>query len=213
MRLKYLSALPLIFFIFLLLPGCPNPGDDDDGPAIVSPRWDTYDGWRRFYTNDPDYYNYSFYYYYDLTDGLFPIVVETQKISGHDYHAYGVIFCYQSDSSMYRVWIDTDGWYRISSRDSLGDDAEIVGWTQDTTNINTGYGITNTIEISYIDPDYTLTINGANITSFDKAAGGYLDLTGGKSGFYASIGDATDEDFPNVPVDIRYKMTAPITVP
>lgn len=212
--------LPLILFIFLLFSGCPDPSDndskeDDDDPVIVAPRWETYDGWRRFYTNDPDYCDYSFTSYYDLTDNKLPIVVETKKISGNKDYPYGVIFCRQPNGDMYRIWINTEGWYRISSCDYEGTDVEIEPWTFNSL-INTGYGSSNTIEIDFSITIYNITINGGTpIISFNKAAGGaggYLNLIGGKSGFYTSVGIEADEDFPNV-VDIRFRMTAPITVP
>jgi len=73
--------------------------------------------------------------------------------------------------------------------------------------VETGYGAVNSIEVKY-DGSSTFTIwfNGISVFSFSDTM-----FDGGLSGFAAGIG--ADEDFPNTPVDLRYYMTSPVSLP
>jgi len=219
MKIRQVLILPLLLFIIFLFSGCPTPSTNTDLP-VVSASWTTYDSWRRFYTNDIDDLGISYMSSISTTADNFPIEVQMKKITGSADYGYGVLFCKQINGSMYRVMLSTHGYYNIWEKDSSGnytaisDNGSVTSpssWVYSSA-INTGYEAVNTVIISYADPNYSLKINGTTMESFDRTAES-VDLTTGVSGFYVSVGDNTNEKFPNTPVDVRFKMIAPVAFP
>lgn len=226
MQLKHLFLLPLILIIFILFPGCSEPSTKTE-ITIVSPSWTNSDGWKKFYTNDSDYYNYSFTSHYTSTNNGNPVEVQMQKVSGSADHGYGVIFAIQksdadaNNKSMYRFLVSvSEGYYNLGQYDSTGNYTAISSGSTDSWKysaaINTGYEEINTVNINFVSGTntYSIKINNTLVDTFSHADPEVtVDLTGGKSGFYVSVGDETEEDFPNNPVDVRFKMITPISIP
>ncbi len=172
-------------------------------------------GFIQFYTNDPQYYDYLFWATisgsYMGTTGD-ECIVQTKKISGYAYGSYGIVFSYYDSNNFFVLLITTQGSYAIYQI-YAGDPYELQGWTS-SGYLYTGYNTINTLKTIYYynlgGYDYQdLYLNGNNIGSIYNSPG-TLD---GYVGFFASVTGSSYENFPSVPVDVRFKMTSPVIVP
>ncbi len=200
---------------FILFTGCPSPPGDNVStkPTIISAQWDIFEGAARFLDNDTKDYGQGSMLYLNNTDGLTPVEIQVKKINGAENNGYGIIFAYQSDGSYYRFLIDTGGWGQVSKINADGSSTELLPWTQNSA-INTGYDVLNILSAVYNSSpaSYDVLVNGTNILNFDGSSSGSL-LSGGKSGFFVSIGNEASEGFPDTPVDVRFNMITPINYP
>lgn len=170
-------------------------------------RWeDDGAGYTRFYTNDSQYYGYSFWYWDDPSvDPMTTVETAVKKISGSSAHGFGIIFCVQDTNNFYRILISANGGYNIWKK--VNDTwTSIQSWTQ-SGNINQGYGAVNTIKVTRVDTTFYVYINEQYETCFDAN-----EFSGGKSGYYVSVGDSDYEKFPNTPVDVRFNQIQPLVV-
>jgi len=132
------------------------------------------------------------------------------KVSGAVNYGYGLIFCCADNNNFYNVLICCDGWYKVRSKVN-GTYSTIQDWIQ-TPNITQGLGISNVLRITQsptIDGSYSVDINGHLTLGFTDSN----LVNGGQAGFYTSIGSSTEEHFPDTPMDVRFKLTSPISIP
>ena len=129
-------------------------------------------------------------------------------MSGNANMDYGIVFCCQDSSNCYRLEIRVNGSYTLT-KEVLNVESTLIDWTF-SGDINTGYNVENVINVTYDDPTNTFSISfndGEGINCIDSS------FSEGNSGFYARVGDDIDENFPDTPVDMRYKMNTPFTIP
>ncbi len=138
------------------------------------------------------------------------ITATVKKESGSVQGEFGVIFDYMSRDRFLWLMISTDGYYAFGSKvDSNW--YTVLPWAQ-SSNIATGFSTENEIKIertgdgwfSFYFNDFVTPV----VTHQFMTAWG-----GGSAGFIAAIGDKSTEDFPLVPVDVRFKITEPYPVP
>jgi hypothetical protein len=187
---------------------------EPSGPDIKTIRWENDGaGYLRFYTNDASNLGFGFWRTYTNTNSptTFPASIVTatvKKMSGAENFGYGVAFACTGNSNLYRAFIDCTGYYRIDKIVN-GSPTVIQAWGPNAA-VLPGYGVLNEIAVTYSAPNYSVRINGTLVSTF--AADATLG-TAGSSGFFVGIGSSADESFPETPVDVRYKMTAPIFLP
>jgi hypothetical protein len=176
------------------------------------------DGYYRFYTNDlANCLGGSGYFSKYLDDSFAPmhsVEIEAAKDSGKSGYMYGIVFCYADVDRYYRLLISPWGDYEVFKH---GPDShqwwnfETPGWSATSAftyptspNLKTGYGQVNKLKVA----------RDASTGRFDiffndaaSASASFTDAeySGGKNGFMTFVGLPADEDFPNVPVDVRYK--------
>jgi hypothetical protein len=205
MKTFLLMCAALILFV-----SCKQAGHE---VPISTVAWQQNGAFIQYRTNDSAKYDWGYYMTYPPTEvSMSTVTVIAKKMSGAINYGFGMVFCVSSDfNSLYRVLITADGWYQVTKKVS-GTYPEpvlaIVPWVTSPL-INTGYGAENEISVTQTSThNFALSINGNLANTF-----GDPDFTGGTAGFYASIGTSGAEDFPDTPVDVRFQMTSPASVP
>jgi len=214
--LKKLQVVAVFFFLVTALAACgggaspsePNQNSSNGGQTI---KWQLdSNGLVQFFTNDSQWYGYDFWIPYTQTkeSQMSTVTATVEKQSGSFNTGFGIIFCYQDSNNFYRLAIDALGHYSVYSK-IAGDYTAIISWTSPQTSIiNSGVGVSNVISVTQSSPhNFAVSFNGTKETQFTDLA-----FTGGEAGFAASVSSAS-ETFPNVPEDIRYKLTAPVAYP
>lgn len=204
---KYLS----IFILGIVLWGLIfiNLGCGGSSVPIQSHIWrddGTGTGFIQFYTNDPNEYNYNFLSWTSTPQAPM-ISVETQvkKISGNQNYGYGVLYCYQDSNNFYCLLITVNKYYCVYKRVD-GIFSPVLDWRY-SSNLYSGYDILNKIKINLS----TTTPNSFTVYFNDIEDYTFIDssFTSGDSGFYTTSGKSNEENFPNVPVDVRFKQITP----
>lgn len=182
-------------------------GSDSDLPVQTIDFKSDGNGFIQYYTNDSSKLDKGIY---DTTNTnqtpMKTLETQVKKISGKPRWGYGVIFCFQDTDNFYRLLIHENGRYQIAKK--VGGkylEPLIKSWT-DSSALYTGYNVVNTIKVTYV-PDYSFNIyfNGTLATTFTD--NDVTKFSGGDYGFYVSVGK--DENFPNNPVDVRFKQITP----
>ena len=214
---NFLGRVRISVFLIsvLLFIGCETPISDSAGPEVVTSPYETISwqddgtGYIRWYTNDPQYISdigYSEWEFYDpVQTPMTSVEVEVKKVSGDPYMGYGIVFCLQDGTNYLTVNIDTLGFYRIAKY-SNGSSTDIVSWMS-SDYLFQGYGVKNTIQVDYnsTNAQFTLSFNGSSATTFkDTSATPFSD---GRSGFLIGVSDT--ENFPDEPVDVRFRRLQP----
>ena len=187
--------------------------EEEDVPIIkggfLTP--DDNDGTLRFITNNPSTYDkYTWYSVLNPNPDTVPIVyeLEAKKISGNDAYEYGMLFCLDetrnSDADYYRLFINVNGGFTVQKRTDGRWAARPVSW-RNSPFLKTGFGVYNTIRIERTD-----NINGADFKIFinGNLAASFFDDSPINSTNFApvvSISIMEREQFPNIPVDIRFR--------
>ena len=134
-----------------------------------------------------------------------PLSYTIIKESGKADAGYGIIFCSQETDGvpfMLTVLINTKGMYSIGKVKNGVFSHINEGWKSSAC-INRGYGVTNTISVSYDNnkDEFVVLINGIMISTFTVSEN--ILFQNSQSGFAVVI--APDEDFPAVPVKVTFE--------
>jgi hypothetical protein len=167
-------------------------------------------GFRRFYADDPGYFNYSFWLIVNGSRRAPMDTVETQvnKVSGASQVAEGVLFCYRDSDNYYLLTVYTDGGYAVYKR--VKDAYTTIIRKTITDKLAPGYDVVNDVRLIY-DKDerrFSIFFNDSLTSSFVDST-----YSGGSSGYFATIGSESQEDFPAHPVDVRFKEIKPVKDP
>lgn len=199
------------FVLLLALAGCGSSG----GSTVTATRtvaWQS-DGRGNvaFSTNDPQYYSSGIWAYLNQSyqTQMSTVTADLEKVSGAPGAGFGIIFCYQDSNNFYRVLIDAYGHYTVATK-VAGTYTTLVPWGPPYgARLNSGNGVQNEISVTETSPhNFTVSFNGVQETQFSDA-----NFTGGKAGFYAAVSTSSNENFPGVSEDIRFKMLAPVVYP
>jgi uncharacterized protein (TIGR02145 family) len=173
-------------------------------------------GYFQFYTNDVANLAQSGgrgYFYINTTNYAPFNSVETEVIKNSgSLFMFGIVFCYSDGNNYYRFLIGTNGsyeilkivagaysWYNFNTSSWQGNSSFNYPIS---TRLNTGYGVSNKIKvIATGGGKFDLYFNGTKEASFTDT-----NLTTGKTGFNAYVGTSLFENFPNTPVDVRFKQ-------
>jgi hypothetical protein len=195
----------IVAFVFV---GCDNPsgGSGAGAPAIETVPWEPdADGFLRFSTNDPEHLGYFFAYplpFAFTSDYRFEVTLE--KSSGGLAPPMGVVFNYTDIDNFYSALIRPNGGWLIHKRSNGVWAEEFLASCNEDCGVNSGLNERNVISVEYADADqeWTLTINGNVVTTFtdpDQLDPGYVGLK-------TVIGGEEQESFPDVPVDVRFRV-------
>jgi hypothetical protein len=170
---------------------------------------DDKDGTLQYMTNDPSTYN-RFYYNYSPNPNADPNVYECKlkKISGNDDYGFGILFCVddmdRNNPSYYRLFITAKGMFTVAKRTGNTWAAVTpVSWRYSTF-METGFNVYNTIRV-----ERTGNRNNATFRIFinDSLAATFNDdspINGDKAGLVVSVNIMELEQFPHIPVDVRF---------
>jgi hypothetical protein len=186
-------------FLFVLLVGCDTGTSDLSISTILWELGD--DGFTQLYTNDPQYYNWSFWHFCDNNNTQNTYEIECKKMGGSLECDYGMLFGASNltQDQYYCVGITSSGYYIVWNRN--GDEyTTIKDWTR-SDKIYTGYDRINSIKVTQAGTVYTVFLNGTQVYQFDDAT-----ITGNRIGYYVRTGIEGAEEFPNSPVDVRFKQ-------
>ena len=137
------------------------------------------------------------------------VTAVVKKQSGSLYGGYGIVFCYGDFNNYYRLLIIAAGQYSVYAKIN-GVDTAIIPWTINASpNLNTGVGVENVISVRQVTSgNFAIYFNGVQETTFND-----MTFSGGTAGFAAYIYTQAYENFPYTPVDVRFKLTSPVTYP
>ena len=189
------------FIIGLSFVSCKN-NDNSDLP-VSTVEWALgADGFRQFYTNDSQYYNYYFRQIF-TNPNVDPNTyqMEIKKVSGHPNVAFGMLFGMSNTSinEYYQVNISTIGGFCVIKR--INDVYTTIQDWEVTGRLNTGLNQSNIIKVTRTLPDeYKIFLNGFQVFQFNDD-----DITGNRMSPIVYVGSNTQESFPNTPVDVRFK--------
>ena len=163
-----------------------------------------------FDTNDTKYLGASGYTLWTVpnintSESFSPIIVESVKESGRTEAGFGLVFCEQKiedKSFMLTILINANGYYTVGKVFDGVFSHINDGW-KNSNYINKGYGIKNTIAVSYDESskNFLLTINGYEITSFTVSE--QISFKNSRYGFAVVI--ANNENFPSKPVRVTFE--------
>ncbi len=156
------------------------------------------------------------YFYTSPEFGQFDMIEgEFSKKSGYTKSAYGFVFGYTKPSprgqlyNYIRFEINTDGEYALykwdgkTYTDLVEPNSEGTAYFYKSSAINEGYNATNKLKIQVVNGKYNVYINNHLIKrGIPFIEGG----TYGVMGFF-SVGQANQEDLPNTPVVVSYRIT------
>lgn len=141
----------------------------------------------------------------NTSESFNPVAVEVIKESGRTEAGFGLVFCEQEIEGkpfMLAVLINANGYYTVG-KVSDGVFCHINDGWKNSSFINKGYGIKNTISVAYDTgaKNFILKINGYEITSFTVSE--QISFKNSKSGFAVVI--ANNENFPSKPVRVTFE--------
>jgi hypothetical protein len=210
MRKNFMAGIiGLALICGMVLAGCDNSaggGNGGGGPKIETKLFVSgIDGSIQFYTNDTAECNKTYMSgVQNNTSTGAPNVyqMEVKKVSGYHGMLYGMTFGAPDMANFYFFGISANGGYYVGKRVASTLSA-IQGWT-DSTEITTGYNAANTLKTELKDSTFELSINDTVVYTINP-----LDASidsGTKIGCITSIGTAAYESFPDVPMDVRFKI-------
>lgn len=213
MRKKLLSKLQIPgVIIFILMVGCPvTPDNSKDLSLLNNPvleensslfDLDTVTGIVSFETNNTLYsteYGYTLWTENNEEQNPFTnLNVTLSKLGGNSDAGYGIIFC-SYDETMLVVLINTKKEYIIG--ELTGNlFTELVPWTH-ISSLKAGLNQINTINISLVSGEFSLTFNAGESITFSDTDEPYHSY--GKDGYIVVISPL--DDFPNFPVSVTFK--------
>lgn len=141
----------------------------------------------------------------NTSESFNPVAVEVIKESGRTEAGFGLVFCEQKIEGkpfMLAVLINANGYYTVG-KVSDGVFCHINDGWKNSSFINKGYGIKNTISVAYDTGtrNFLLKINGYEITSFTVSE--QISFKNSRSGFAVVI--ANNENFPDKPVRVTFE--------
>lgn len=141
----------------------------------------------------------------NTSESFNPVAVEVIKESGRTEAGFGLVFCEQKIEGkpfMLAVLINANGYYTVG-KVSDGVFCHINDGWKNSSFINKGYGIKNTISVAYDTgaKNFILKINGYEITSFTVSE--QISFKNSRSGFAVVI--ANNENFPSKPVRVTFE--------
>ncbi len=204
----------LVFFVTLTTTTCGTPGNQAEivTTPIESIEWDPDEsGFLRYKTNDPTKLNTGQFIRFgsSFESIMNTVEVSLKKLSGNAGYGFGVIFCSPDSHDFCRVLISTNGHYLVSKK-VAGTYYPMQEWAD--APLNTGLGAENVIKVEYdaLHYEYIVFFNGV---STYRCSDTFISPEKVCAGFYVSIGSATEEDFPDASVDVRFRMSLPVSVP
>lgn len=137
------------------------------------------------------------------------VTATVKKMSGSINYGYGIVFCFKDSNNFYRLLINEAGYYSLYALVG-GNSSAVIPWsTTPSANLTNGFGVDNVISVTQQSPgNFSLNFNGNQETLFSDS-----NFIGGTSGFAASIDVQSNENFPNIPVDVRFKFSLPVVYP
>ncbi len=163
-----------------------------------------------FQTNDNKYLSPTGFTLWTATfvnesDNFNPLSYTLYKESGKPDAGYGIVFCCQETDGvpfMLTVLINSKGMFSVGKVKNGVFSHINEGW-KSSSFINRGYGVNNTISISYNYErnEFEIKINNTVISIFTIAEN--ISFKNSRSGFVVII--APDEDFPAVPVKVTFE--------
>ncbi len=192
----------------LVLIGCDQPGGT--APVIENVLFEPDgSGAIKFRTNDATRNDVTWYRTYNTTfePTMTTVTATVKKTSGSTNGGAGILFCYVDASNYYMMLITPTGYYTVQKR-VAGVSSPIVNWTL-SPNV-TGLNTTNTLRVTHTASGFDVYINNLSTPVANVNDTSFL---GGLVGFAASVGTSTEEQFPSVPVDVRFQLLSPVPVP
>ncbi len=214
MKKKFIKIIANLWLLilFISITACPvtteSPEDLDllNNPVIEENSLlfdlDADTGVISFNTNNSKYiseYGYSLWTENNEIQSPFTgLNVTLSKISGNSDAGYGVVFC-SYDDTMLVVLINTKKEFVIG--ELTGNLFTVLQEWTEVASLNSGLNQINTINISLVSGEFSLTFNEGETIVFSDTDAPYHNY--GKDGYLVVISPL--DTFPNVPVSVTFK--------
>ncbi|MDL2228679.1 hypothetical protein LJC14_00335 [Treponema sp. OttesenSCG-928-L16] len=159
------------------------------------------DAWVRYCTNDKYQYGRRKQLIFDNANSD-PNVYEMdiKRISGFENMSAGMAFGAVDDNNYYSVTVSATGNFIV--RKISGTTSELVR-KDNYPSVNKGYNVVNTLKVVKNGNHYDVFVN--NNTTADYTVTD-TSIKGSKIGYYLIIGDSGYEKFPDIPVEVYFKV-------
>ena len=157
-------------------------------------------GYTQYYTNDPANCDTGFFHFVDDFQFENHCEVEVKKNSGSPDWGFGFSLCLEPGnlSERYAFIITTNGFYYIGEVHKGGGTSPSNGFVKSEF-INTGYGVSNFLLVKKNGYDYSFYVNSNHLCTFTSN-----NINANFFAFGLDVGN--NENFPKVPVDVRFKI-------
>ena len=226
--LKSMTIMTAVLAVALAvgMTGCESAGSGSGGGGgtdVETISWeDDGNGYYQYKTNDSektDSIQLASFTNDDVTTGA-TLEVETQKLSGAPEGLYGVVFGRQESGNFYLVAVNYDKTNRLYDirKYENGTFESLLNGAQSTSGIDdSANSITMRITRTN-DGDGDGNSYDSIMVEFRTGGGSYIEQATvsddsfglGAKGFAAGIASSSMEDFPDTPVDTRFKMLEPV---
>ena len=204
---KNFSFIFLFILLIIIISNCQESTGGGDAAEYRIFWGEDGSGNIQFYCDDPKFKGFRLYKTTDNIYNTATIEVELTRISGNENKGQGVVFCYQNADNFYAVLIVNNQKYIILKK-IIGFYFVIREWTY-CADLNPGYNALNTINIDFNHIAHTIDVSFNGQPSLPQVTD--FSFTEGKVGFYAGI--HSEESFPGIPVDLRFRMNQPEALP
>ncbi|MFW6213782.1 MAG: hypothetical protein ACOC8L_12850 [Spirochaetota bacterium] len=214
MRLNKRVVGIAIAALVLIFGSCTNPSGGStgtgNGDLAFELSWDVVDGQYVYRTRDVDKLGRTMSI--TVTPGTPPAnntesEIEIVKKSGRSDTLLGMVFNHVDYKSDYEFLVTIDGYWSLYKTENLSRTAIASGTLP--ASVSHDYGQPMTLNASYPgDGSLTLRVNGVQVHKIDT---GFVTFNGYGTGGTFSISD--NENFPDEPVEIRFRITKPIAAP
>jgi hypothetical protein len=131
------------------------------------------------------------------------------KVSGPLTQGMGIRFCAVDSNNFYELLVAPNGQF-LFQKYKAGAWSTILGWKANAA-IKTGLNQANVVDISQPSTgNFQFTFNG-DMTKVETSSDS--SFTSGMIYFYATVGSSSNETFPSIPEDLRFKLTKPVAYP
>ncbi len=209
---KIIRVLLVVMLTGFILSASGCKANEKTFPAKTIEWVEDENGFIQFFTNDKSNLGFGFLTWSNdsYEDPMDTVEIEVKKVSGNENMGYGILFCFQNPENYYRLLITTSGWYRISAKN----DGEFFSlpWME-SEYLNQGLNEINKIKITrQVNTEnnviFSVCFNENEAAVVDNSY--FTTFTGGYYGFYVGVGNSEDENFPQIPVDVRFKQISPL---
>ena len=224
--MRRLFGVSLLLILIGLIAGCGGgSGSSNQGSnnlPVETRQWvNDGAGFVQFYTNDVHMYH-QFVWAESLSSiTMGTVTAEVKKVSGNSIYGYGILFCIQTSPdeyihNYYQLTIFIDGTYNLikvvddkatSIIPIIPVEGEYPNYVS-SINLNKEYDKINTISVTRnTDETFTISFNGHTEDTFTDSS-----FQSGMYGFHLAVGESYEENFPNTPVDVRFRLITASTV-
>jgi len=210
MKKAFFSSMLILAVGLISLAGCNT--SSDSGSSSTSESWTTENSYTKFYASTTDNCDTIFYCWPTVSTVSGSVsttwTANVRMDTGYTGDWMGLVCFAQDPSNFYVLMVNARGEYSVRKK-VAGTWSYVIAWTASSA-LKSGLAAENTISVSpAVNSVHGVYLNGTKVSEFTNT-----DVTsGGFPGILAYVSTSQYENFPTVPVDMKFKLTSPYTYP